>query len=118
MNQTQTPGAFPSTHWSIVAEATAAGTPESARALSELLRRYRSPLLAHVGLRFGTTVEDGEDLVRSFIEKKVLQKELVQQANQRQGKFRTFLLESLDNFVRDQFRRQQRQKRRAEPVPL
>lgn len=118
MNQTQTSGAFPSTHWSIVAKAAAASTPENARALSELLRRYRSPLVAHVGLRFPATFEDAEDLVHSFIEKKVLQKDLIQQANQQRGRFRTFLLESLDNFVRDQFRRQQRQKRKAETVPL
>jgi RNA polymerase sigma-70 factor (ECF subfamily) len=118
VSQTQAPAGFPSTHWSIVAAAVASDTPASAGALAELLRRYRSPLVAHVCFRFHTSSDEAEDLVHSFIEQKVLQRELLHRANPRRGKFRTFLLESLDNFVRDQFRRQNRQKRKAETIPL
>jgi DNA-directed RNA polymerase specialized sigma24 family protein len=115
-----TPGlaVFPSTHWSIVAAAAADDTPGSTLALGELLRRYRSPLVTHIRFRFGAPQDDAEDFVHSFIEQKVLRRHLLGQARQGRGKFRAFLLEVLDNFVRDQFRRQNRQKRKGETVPL
>ena len=74
--------------------------------------------MIHVMHRFRLRREDAEDEVQDFIEAKGFLLDLLRRADRKRGKFRTFLMQSLDNHVRDAFRRSNRQKRKGEMVPL
>jgi len=102
---------FPSTHWS---EVFSAGQPEQEKgrkALENLLVRYEPALKTHLIARFRLTEDQAMDLLQEFVLTKVLEKNLVGRADQARGRFRTFLLSSLDNSVLGQMRRQAAQKR-------
>jgi RNA polymerase sigma-70 factor (ECF subfamily) len=105
---------FPVTHWSAIL---AAGRPEDvagAEALNRLLELYQHPLLAHLHWKFDCTDEQAEDWLQSFVERKVLGRTLLRNARKDRGRFRTFLLNALDNFVIDELRVKARQRRRPE----
>jgi DNA-directed RNA polymerase specialized sigma24 family protein len=110
-------GAFPSTHWSSVSRARQPESPLGHQALSDLLLAYRAPLLVHLTTRFHVPPDEAEDWCHSFIEKKILERQILKTARPERGRFRTFLLHALDNFVIDEWRRLNRQKRRP-PDPL
>ena len=102
---------FPSTHWSEVFSAGQPAQEEGRKALENLLVRYQPALKAHLIGRFCLTEDQAMDLLQEFVLAKVLEKNLVGQADQARGRFRTFLLTSLDNFVVGQLRHQSAQKR-------
>jgi RNA polymerase sigma-70 factor (ECF subfamily) len=107
---TRHPG-FPTTHWSRIF---LAGEQEQAGgrdALDQLLRQYYAPLLAHLRFKSGVGEDDARDLLHSFVEKKILQARLLQQAERERGRFRTFLRTALDHFVTDAYRHSRRASR-------
>jgi len=95
---------LPVTRWSLVARA--GGEPGKAKceALEELLSLYSPALRVHMMFRTGLPVEACDDLLQAFITEKILDRDIVARANKQIGKFRTFLLTSLDNFVGNQLR--------------
>lgn len=101
-DETRTGGAaeaFPPTRWSIVL---AAGDPRSAagaEALDHLARAYWKPVYAYLRRR-GLAVEDAKDLTQDFFET-LLRRNLPGRADRAEGRFRTFLLASLRNFLLD-----------------
>jgi RNA polymerase sigma-70 factor (ECF subfamily) len=100
---------FPSTHWSVVLAAQA-DSPERARAaLEQLCTVYWYPLYAYLR-RCGQQPADAEDLVQSFIAH-LLQGQFFQVADPDKGRFRSYLLTSLNHFVTDVAERGGRQKR-------
>jgi RNA polymerase sigma factor (sigma-70 family) len=92
---------FPSTHWSVVlAAGRSEAEPEMAgAALAELCRVYWAPLYGFVRSR-GHSVDDAQDLTQSFFAH-VLEHKVYARANRRKGRFRSFLLASLKNFLAD-----------------
>jgi RNA polymerase sigma-70 factor (ECF subfamily) len=92
---------FPSTHWSVVlAAARSEAEPEMARAaLAELCQVYWAPLYGFVRSR-GHTVHDAQDLTQSFFAY-VLERKVYARANRQKGRFRSFLLASMKNFLAD-----------------
>jgi RNA polymerase sigma factor (sigma-70 family) len=92
---------FPSTHWSVVlAAGKSQAEPEMARvALAELCRVYWAPLYGFVRSR-GHTMHDSQDLTQSFFAY-VLEHKVYARADRRKGRFRSFLLASLKNFLAD-----------------
>jgi len=87
---------FATTRWSMVVDA--AGQGESARAaLTALCETYRPPVLAYVRahMRRG---EEAEDLVQEFFAL-LLERRLAERADPERGRFRSFLLTSLKNFL-------------------
>ena len=92
---------FPSTHWSVVFAAGRNETePETAEAaLAELCRGYWAPLYGFVRSR-GHTVHDAQDFTQSFFAY-VLERKVYARANRQKGRFRSFLLASLKNFLAD-----------------
>ena len=98
-------GQFPTTHWSLVDRVGGDGDEACRAALGDLLLRYLPALRAH--LVFGRRVpqHDADDLLQEFIATKILQKELLGQADRQRGRFRSFLLKSLDRLLIDQLRR-------------
>jgi RNA polymerase sigma factor (sigma-70 family) len=102
---------FPSTHWSVVfAAGKSEAEPQTAgAALAELCRGYWAPLYGFVRSR-GHTVHDAQDLTQSFFAY-VLEHKVYARANRQKGRFRSFLLASLKNFLADAADREQTLKR-------
>jgi RNA polymerase sigma-70 factor (ECF subfamily) len=78
-------------------------------ALSRLCELYWYPLYAYLRRR-GYSVADAEDLTQSFLAY-LLGKDFLARVKPELGKFRSFLLASLNHFVSDQRDREHRQKR-------
>jgi len=78
-------------------------------ALAELCRGYWAPLYAFVRSR-GHTVHDAQDLTQSFFAY-VLEHKVYARANRQKGRFRSFLLASLKNFLADAADRERTLKR-------
>ncbi len=109
---------FVTTHWSVVLSAGRSDTPRARAALGQLCRTYWYPLYVHVRRR-GYSPEDAQDLTQAFFAH-LLEQHRLGAANQERGRFRTFLLSSLNNFLSDQWDKARAQKRGGgvETVPL
>src|SRR6266550_3292253 len=92
---------FPSTHWSvIVAAGRSQADPEVAQAaLAELCQTYWSPLYSFVRSR-GYSEHDAQDLTQSFFAY-LIERKIYQRVDRQKGRFRSFLLASLKNFLAD-----------------
>lgn len=106
-----TPGTsrFATTHWSMIL---AAGRPESPgyrQALQTLCQTYWFPLYAYLRRR-GYDRHQAEDSTQAFFAS-LLERQGIGRADPKQGKFRSFLLTSLKNFLADEWDRAQAQKR-------
>lgn len=97
------------THWSVVLEAGRGSSPNAAEALERLCRRYWRPVYAYIRHR-GFSPEEAEDLTQSFF-LQWLEKNPLDGLDPAKGRFRSFLLVSLKNFLTNEFRREHRQKR-------
>jgi RNA polymerase sigma-70 factor (ECF subfamily) len=100
---------FRTTHWSVVLRAGQQDTPESAAALETLCRGYWYPLYAYVRRR-GYREHDAEDLTQAFFAH-LLERRAFRAVGPARGRFRSFLLASLNHFIADERDRQQAQKR-------
>ncbi len=100
---------FPSTHWSVVLAAKSRSTVEGATALAALCRAYWRPLYTYVRSR-GYSTEDAQDLTQSYFSR-LLEKGYLSQVDAERGKFRSFLLASLKNFLANEWDRKIAQKR-------
>ena len=86
------------------------GEPEMAgAALTELCQVYWAPLYGFVRSR-GHTVHDAQDLTQSFFAY-VLEHKVYALVDRRKGRFRSFLLASLKNFLADAADRERTLKR-------
>ena len=99
---------FPNTSWSIVL---AAGrqSSSSADALNKLCATYWYPVYSFIR-RKGHSREEAEDLSQEFFAR-ILESEALAQARRERGRFRSFLLASVTNFLANEWERSQAQKR-------
>ena len=100
---------FVTTRWSLVLAVRETSTAESEKALVELCRRYWFPICAYVR-RAGQSREDAEDLTQDFFAE-FLDKGYFERADPTRGRFRSFLLTSMKNFMTMRWRRKQTGKR-------
>ncbi len=100
---------FATTHWSVVIAAGGGNSPQAAEALDRLCRTYWYPLYAFVR-RQGHGAPDAEDLTQEFFAR-FLAKEYFGRADPALGRFRSFLLACLKNFLAEQQRQARRLKR-------
>jgi RNA polymerase sigma factor (sigma-70 family) len=100
---------FATTHWSVVAAAGCEDLPQRSEALEQLCRTYWYPLYSYVRRR-GFGPEDAQDLTQEFFAK-LLRKNYPAQADRAKGKFRSFLLLTLNHFLADEFDRTTTKKR-------
>jgi hypothetical protein len=105
-------GLYPDTHWTQVFQARDLERTCGRNALGQLLDRYRHALLRHLQWKFQSSPEQAEDWLHSFVEKRVLEQQLMRHADRERGRFRGFLLSALDRFVWDEMKHAQAQKRR------
>lgn len=101
--------AFPTTNWTLLAQASLNGDEAGRRALDALCTAYRRPVVAYLRSR-GLAQEDAEDAAHDFL-LKLVRSSLWKRADRLRGKFRTFLLAILSRLMLQQFRNQQREKR-------
>lgn len=90
-------GRFATTRWSLIVAAGSPDLPDSNAALTELCSAYWPPLYAYVRKR-GYSVDDSRDLTQEFFAR-LLEKATVAAADPQRGRFRTFLLTSMQNFL-------------------
>jgi len=94
---------FQTTHWSVVLRAAQSQLPGSRAAFADLYRIYWYPLYAFVRRR-GYNAEDAQDLTQGFFFS-MLERKSLRHVTPRKGRFRSFLLASLKNYLSDQFDR-------------
>jgi RNA polymerase sigma factor (sigma-70 family) len=103
---------FGTTHWSVIAACCAGSETEidqAEAALAQLCRDYWPPLYSFVRRR-GFTPPDAQDLVQGFFSD-FLKRKAYAQVNPNKGKFRSFLLASLKNYMADVWDRENAIKR-------
>jgi RNA polymerase sigma factor (sigma-70 family) len=100
---------FEQTQWSLILRARDEGAPGSAEAWEKFARIYWPPLY-HYLRRNGYSPHDAQDLTQEFLSRFLQRNGLVHLKDQR-GKFRSFLLTFLNNFLSDQRDRANAQKR-------
>ena len=102
-------GVFATTHWTVVLAAGRDRSEAAAAALEELCRTYWYPLYAYLR-RKGYSEHDAQDLTQGFIFQ-LLERRSIEKVEPQKGKFRSFLLASLNYFLADERDRAQAQKR-------
>jgi len=102
-------GKFAVTSWTEVVAAGERESPEAHHALENLCHSYWRPLHDYVR-RLGYSEEDTEDLTQEFF-LRLVSKNMLAAADRRKGKFRTFLLTSLKNFLTNEWHRARAAKR-------
>ena len=100
---------FATTHWSVVLGAADSSAPSAHEALENLCRTYWYPLYAYVR-RQGHSPEDAQDLTQAFFAR-FIEKKSFRLASRERGRFRTFLLTSLKNFLINEWDRARAAKR-------
>jgi RNA polymerase sigma factor (sigma-70 family) len=100
---------FATTHWSVVMAAGKGHSAQAADALEKLCRTYWFPLYTFVR-RHISEAHDAEDLTQEFFTR-FLAKEYFGRADPALGRFRSFLLACLKNFLSEQQRQARRLKR-------
>lgn len=107
---------FESTQWSLVIQAKQRSSPEGRIAFSQLCERYWYPLYAHVRSR-GFSADQAQDLTQGFFQR-VIEKNYIGDADPNRGKFRTFLLTSLSNFLANEYDKRTAAKRGGAQAPI
>jgi hypothetical protein len=97
-------GWFPQTNWALIGRAVAGNDAARETALNTLLRAYHPCLRRYLIDVRRLPVHTAEDVLQSFITEKILAKQLLAKANPELGRFRSFLLTCLNNFVNDGLR--------------
>jgi RNA polymerase sigma factor (sigma-70 family) len=88
---------FRTTRWSVVLLSARSQAPGSKEALAELCKLYWYPLYGHIR-RYGFSAHDAQDLTQGFF-LDLLEHKALTRVDQQKGKFRSFLLVSLQNFL-------------------
>ncbi len=109
---------FVTTQWSAVLAAAGSDTMHARAALEQLCRQYWHPLYAYVR-RAGYSREEAEDLTQEFFAR-LLARNTLGKADPARGRFRSFLLASLKNFLANEWDKARARKRGggAQPLPL
>ena len=100
--------AFPNTHWSLVKRAGLPDQSARSEALQTILHRYLPALRSYLRVARRLSEEESEELLQSFITEKILEHDLIGQADQTKGRFRSLLLVSLKNYHVSRIRSQKR----------
>ena len=109
--ETAAPGLFTNTHWSVVRRA----QDNSETARDSLFASYRNPLLVWLKAN-NYSHHDAEDLVQGFFVS-LLRHDFLKQLTPEKGRFRSFLKQSLKNYLNDMRDKQNALKRGGGQTP-
>jgi DNA-directed RNA polymerase specialized sigma24 family protein len=117
-------GKFRTTFWSEIQGVKTLDKDKRRIIIDNLLKKYWKPVYCYLRRR-GYDNESAKDLTQGFFHEIVLGHNLINQADQTKGRFRTFLLTALDRYITNVYRRDTAQKRtpknpmvRLEPANL
>jgi DNA-directed RNA polymerase specialized sigma24 family protein len=116
MHAGETNPVFATTHWSVVLSAGTSNSPEANQALEILCCTYWYPLYAYVR-RKGYDASDAQDLTQEFFAR-LLARNYLSVADRNRGKFRSFLLGSLEHFLAREWTKAHAQKRGGGRPPI
>ncbi len=97
------------THWSLI-DGVNKGEDQDRALIGLLLQRYWKPVYCFLRHK-NYPNEEAKDLTQDFFHEVVLNRDLVSRADPTQGRFRTFLLHALDQFLIDYQRKESAKKR-------
>jgi RNA polymerase sigma-70 factor (ECF subfamily) len=100
---------FATTHWTVVLTAGGGDSTRARDALAHLCRTYWYPLYAYVRRR-GYRAADAEDMTQGFFAR-LMELESLADVRRERGKFRSFLLASLNHYLADEWDRASAAKR-------
>lgn len=100
---------FPATRWSLVLAAGHSESLAAAAALEGLCRLYWKPVYSYIRTSHRSR-EEALDLTQGFFAR-LIDGHVVQRADQERGRFRTFILGCLKDYLGDEARRSEAQKR-------
>jgi len=103
---------FPPTHWSVVVAARCGQSPAARDALERLCQAYWPPLYAYV-CRCGYQPHDAQDLTQEFFAR-LLARDFLDTVRPEKGKFRSFLLASMNHFLSNERAKRKAAKRTEE----
>ena len=115
MNSTGTAAAegsgarFVTTHWSVVLVAGRTDSTRAQNALARLCQTYWYPLYAYVRRR-GHSPHDAQDLTQEFFAR-LLERHTLAIADPNRGRFRSFLLSTMNHFLAHEWEKVRAQKR-------
>lgn len=107
---------FATTHWSVVLAAQKTSDAKSSAALEELCRTYWYPIYSYIRRR-GYSPDDAQDLTQEFFARLLAGKGL-DTVGPWKGRFRSFLLASVNHLLSDERDRAMRQKRGGGQLPF
>lgn len=102
-------GEFATTQWSLVITAGRQESEDARAALASLCQRYWYPLYSYVRRRV-PGLHEAQDLTQEFFVR-LLEKNALTRADPERGRFRSFLLASLNNFLANEWDRAAAKKR-------
>jgi DNA-directed RNA polymerase specialized sigma24 family protein len=100
---------FLTTHWSLI-DNIQQHSDKDRFLIGLLLERYWKPVYCYLR-RKSYRNEEAKDLTQGFFHEIVLNRRLVERADSSKGRFRSFLLHALDQFLIDRMRRESTQNR-------
>lgn len=107
---------FDTTRWSLITSAQDAQEVESRAALEELFQLYWTPLYAYLRSK-GNGVDEAGDITQGFFTH-LLEKDFLGYVDPDRGKFRTFLLVSLNRYLATEVEKKNTQKRNFGRTPV
>jgi RNA polymerase sigma-70 factor (ECF subfamily) len=102
-------GTFVTTRWTVVLTAGRSDTTHARAALESLCKTYWYPLYAYVRRR-GHSALDAQDLTQEFFAR-LLEQHSLARADRERGRFRSFLLAAMNNFLISEWEKARAQKR-------
>lgn len=100
---------FPSTHWSLLARTRESSISLRRESLNSLIELYWKPVYYYIKWR-GNDDAKSQDLSQEFFTAWI-ERDLFGQADPKRGRFRSFLLSSLNNFLKNAHRKAHAQRR-------
>ena len=109
-------GRFKTTRWTLVLQAKDPRDPLRGTALNDLCQAYWGPLYVYLR-RKGRSTEDSRDIAQGFFAY-LLEKGVVEKAARDRGKFRSFLIAVLENYLANEHRKAAALKRGGGALPF
>jgi RNA polymerase sigma-70 factor (ECF subfamily) len=100
---------FRTTHWTVVLDAAQSSAERSYEGFGRIYLDYWYPLYAHIRRR-GYSPAEAEDIAQDFF-LHLIEQQSLEGLRRQGGRFRTFLLRLLENFLVNQWDRARAQKR-------
>jgi RNA polymerase sigma-70 factor (ECF subfamily) len=98
-------GAFLTTEWTVIDHIRSGDKSSSVMLINDLLDKYWKPVYCYLR-RKGFHNEQAKDLTQGFFLEIVLQRNLIGHADKSRGRFRTFLLTALQQYIAEAQRKQ------------